>query len=485
MAVSMVCAKKDTRFGVDSRRSWVTAVFLSLTLAAVLIGQHSVGVLFYGIVHTYGVSRKDASLPLLLCQSLSFLAGPVMGYLCSRFSCRMVLLVSTFAAGATVSSCFFVDNILYINILFGIVYGVAACGVHVGANVLVSQHFEKRRATACSIIYTSLGINSLYLPPLAEFLRVTYGIRGTFLLLGGLILHSLPPALAVRSPEWAKPRRQSSGSAVTQPEMNAEVAPNNLLLPENGTQGCHNPDDHEEEFTESRHVQTSISCINDLPSLNSTNTSGDKTYMRKATLNTIKREFISTPFVVNAVSFTIITLGLSAFLLLSVDIAKDKGIAPSSGVFLLNAFAVTDIVMRPLSGLVIDSGVLSLESVMLVGYLLQSLVLELFVLLDSFPVMLALSALFGISNGLRITLLMPSLTKHFGVDRMPLMLGGVGFWIGVTLIAGPFLVGYWRDRLGSYDGLLHFMAALNAALAIIWAAKLCLQRRQKPLLQHK
>ncbi|KAH7985927.1 hypothetical protein HPB51_026736 [Rhipicephalus microplus] len=96
--------------------------------------------------------------------------------------------------------------------------------------------------------------------------------------------------------------------------------------------------------------------------------------------------------------------------------------------------------MRPLSGLLIDSGVLLLESVMLVGYLLQSLVLELFVLLDSFPVMLALSALFGISNGLRITLLMPSLTKHFGVDRMPLVLGGVGFWIGVTLITGPFLV---------------------------------------------
>ncbi|KAL3194049.1 hypothetical protein MRX96_001956 [Rhipicephalus microplus] len=182
MAVSMVCAKKDTHFGVDSRRSWVTAVFLSLTLAAVLIGQHS---------------------------------------------------------------------------------ELAACGVHVGANVLVSQHFEKRRATACSIIYTSLGINSLYLPPLAEFLRVTYGIRGTFLLLGGLILHSLPPVLAVRSPEWAKPRRQSSGSAVTEPEMNAEVAPNNLFLPANGAQGCHNPDDHEVshgnfhegEFTELPHVQ--------------------------------------------------------------------------------------------------------------------------------------------------------------------------------------------------------------------------------------
>ncbi|KAL1484143.1 hypothetical protein MTO96_011714 [Rhipicephalus appendiculatus] len=211
MAPSAVSAKNDTSFGLDSRSSWVTAVFLSVTLATVLIGQHSVGVLFYGIVHTYDVSRKDASWPLVLSQSLSFLAG------------------------------------------------AAAGGVHVAVNVLASQHFKKRRTTACSIIYTFIGINSLYLPPLAEFLRVTYGIRGTFLMLGGLILHSLPPVLAVRSPAWAKPRRQCPGSTVTElGNVHSEVTLNELLLPANGTQDYNNSDDsevsldslHKTEFTE-------------------------------------------------------------------------------------------------------------------------------------------------------------------------------------------------------------------------------------------
>ncbi|XP_037502829.2 uncharacterized protein LOC119377430, partial [Rhipicephalus sanguineus] len=266
-------ALRDVDLGVDNDLGVASLYAMS---------THSVGVLFYGIVSTYGVSRKDASWPLVLSQSLSFLAG-----------------------GAAVSACFFADSILYLNILFGIVY-----------------------------------------------------------------------------------------------------------------------------------------------------------------------EFASMSVAVNAISFSLVAFGMSTFLLLSVDIAVDKGIMPSSGVFLLNAFAVADIATRPLSGVVIDSGLLTLESVMLLGYVLQLLALELFVWLDAFPLLLASSVIFGVSNGSRITLLPPFLAKEFGVDRMPGLLGGVSFWSGVVLISGPFLVGYWRDNLGSYDGILHFVAALNAAVAVIWVAKL-------------
>ncbi|KAL1484144.1 hypothetical protein MTO96_011715 [Rhipicephalus appendiculatus] len=120
---------------------------------------------------------------------------------------------------------------------------------------------------------------------------------------------------------------------------------------------------------------------------------------------------------------------------------------------------------------------------MLLGYLLQSLALELFVWLDSFPLLLASAALFGVSNGWRITLLAPSVAKDFGVDRLPVVIGGVSFWSGVAVMTGPFLVGYWRDHMGSYDGLLHFVAVLNAVVAVIWITKLCQQRRHKPLMK--
>ncbi|XP_037575992.1 monocarboxylate transporter 1 [Dermacentor silvarum] len=216
MALTVDSLKSDPSFGLDSRRSWVTAAFLSLSLTMVLAAHHSVGVLFYGIVHTYDVSREEASWPLALTHSLAFLAGPVMGYLCSRFSCQVVLFVSTLTAGASVCSCFFADSIFSLNILFGIIHGTAACGVHVAVSVIVSQHFEKRRTTAYSVIYTAMCINSVYLPPLAELFRVTYGVRGTFLLLGGMVLNSFPPVLAVQSPEWTKQKKRSLGNSRAQ-----------------------------------------------------------------------------------------------------------------------------------------------------------------------------------------------------------------------------------------------------------------------------
>ncbi|XP_049267170.1 uncharacterized protein LOC125756426 [Rhipicephalus sanguineus] len=162
MALSMVSLKQDPSFGLDSRRSWVPAVFLSVSLTTVLIGQYSVGVHFYGIVRTYGVSQKDSSWPLVLSQSLSFLAGMSVG------------------------------------------------GVFVAATVLVSQYFEARRATAIGLIVTLSGTSLLYVPYMADVCHSTYGINGPFLLLGGVMLNAFPPVFTLRSPEWL--RRETTPS---------------------------------------------------------------------------------------------------------------------------------------------------------------------------------------------------------------------------------------------------------------------------------
>ncbi|XP_065294457.1 monocarboxylate transporter 3-like [Dermacentor albipictus] len=490
MALTLDSLKSDPSFGLDSRRSWVTAAFLSISLTMALIAHHSVGVLYFGIVQTYDVSRQEASWPLVLSHTLAFLAGPVMGYLCGRCSCQVVLLVSSLTAGVSACACFIAESIFALSILFGIVHGTAVCGVHVAVTVIVSQHFEKRRATACSVIYTAMCINSVYLPPLAELLRVTYGVHGTFLLLGGMVLNSFPPVLAVQSPEWTKSKKHAVGDTGHILIKDNGKNPNNLLLPAAETgNGCF-PNDaempngkaHQTKFAELPLHQNDDFGLKTIPLLSSKKKSVGKDNAANPSFTLIVRQFASVPFAVTAISFAVIALGMSTFILLSVDVAVDRGIPSSSGVFLLNAFAVTDIVARPLSGLIIDSGFLSLESVMLIGYILQFLALELFVWLEHFPLMLASSALFGVSNGLRVTLLAPFIVKDFGIERMPLLLGGVSFWSGVVLLTRPFLVGYWRDHLGSYDGLLHFVAILNAVVAVMWMAKLYLLRRRKRLI---
>lgn len=367
MGRSVASLKRDPRFGLDSRWSWITAGFLSWVL---FIGTSSVrvaGVLFYGIVETYGVTRQEASWPVTLNGCLLNLGGPVMGMLCRRFSCRAVILTCSFMTGIAVSVCYFAEGVLFLNIFFGIIHG------------------ERR---------TSL-----------------------------------------RRPSAA----QISRSAVI------------------------------DDWTGS---------VNSFGALDFGPASQNNEERPEKTLKETARQFLTVSFLVDAVSFTIVVFGMGTFILLSVDLGKDRGILPSDAVYLLHAFSAGDITFRALCGFVIDSGLLSLEAVMVLGYLMQAFAFEFLVWAGTFPMMLLGSVLIGVSNGSRISLQAPSLIKDFGVESLPVMMGGMVFCIGAGSLLRPALIGHYRDHHGSYSGLLHIVAVINAVMVGVWTVKLIFSRRK-------
>ncbi|XP_077533084.1 monocarboxylate transporter 14-like isoform X2 [Haemaphysalis longicornis] len=176
MARSIESLRADPKFGLDSTWSWVTAAFLSWVLLLAMICHQAMGVLFYGIVDTFGATRQAAAWPVVISGSLVSLAGPAMGYLCRRFSCQSVLIVSSIVMGTSASVCWFANSILFLTIMYGVIHGLAVSGAFVAVNVVAAQHFEKRRTTACSMIFTIVALGTLFIPPLAEYFRATYGV---------------------------------------------------------------------------------------------------------------------------------------------------------------------------------------------------------------------------------------------------------------------------------------------------------------------
>ncbi|XP_075559974.1 monocarboxylate transporter 5-like [Dermacentor variabilis] len=112
------------------------------------------GIFFYGIIETFGTTREEASWPVSLPGSFTVLGG------------------------------------------------TASSGLYVACNVLLSQHFEKRRATASSLVFAAFGFNSIFITPLIEFFRTAYGIRGAFLVYGAILLNAIPAVIVLRSPLW-------------------------------------------------------------------------------------------------------------------------------------------------------------------------------------------------------------------------------------------------------------------------------------------
>lgn len=487
MARSAASLKADPLFGVDSTWSWVTLAFLSWVLCLGMVSTHSTGVLFYGIVDSLGVNRQQASWPLVLSGSFLNLGGPVIGLLCRRFSCRSVLFVSTFVLAASTSACWYSSNILYLIVVYGVIHGMAVSGTFVAVNILAPQHFEKHQTTACSIVFTASGLSTLCSPALAEFFRVTYGIPGTFLLLGAVTLNACPAVIVLRSPVWMQRSTTSStAKKPASPQISQDITKEDHLQKPDVTSGITSKED-KIDLERTRQVATAKStdvqlCTNKLQLSKTFSTSSKEAKMKETSepsLTVIARQFATVAFVVDSLTFSVIILGLTTFKLTAVDIAVDKGVTPSRAVFLLHAFGASDIVFRFVSGMVIDAGLLTMETVMFSGYILQAFALELFAWWGTFPMMLFCSALIGVSNGARIFLRAPTLLRDFGMQSLPITMGAMAFCVGVVGLTRPFLVGYYRDRHGSYEGLLHFLAIVNCVLAVIWAVKLVIMKKKQ------
>lgn len=67
-------------------------------------------------------------------------------------------------------------------------------------HVVLNQHFSQYRALALGVAYSGSSAGSFLFPPLAHLLLGQYGLAGTFLLLGGVMLNALVGAMLFRAP---------------------------------------------------------------------------------------------------------------------------------------------------------------------------------------------------------------------------------------------------------------------------------------------
>lgn len=478
--------KNDPHFGADSRWSWITACFSGVVLFMGTATTRIAGIFFFGIIETFGATREQASWPVSLAGTMLLLAGPLIGILCRRFSCRAVLLTCSVMTGVAASACYWAQDVVFIAIVFGLIHGTALSGLYVGANVMVAQHFEKRRTSASSLLFTASGLNTALMSRLVEHFRAEYGVRGAFLLYGAVLLNAFPAAIVLRSPPWLhKPASLSRKEATAASgEKIAEGALLQPLVEENSNIGAGSDISCDSRQQSARDALVT-SCTPERHDAASDVINGDSAAAPEIrnkpsffSLNRTAKQFLTLRFLTHALSFSTVICTMGIFVMIPVDLAKDRGIDPSSSVYILEAFAIGDIVFRALSGLAIDSGVLSLESVMLLGYVLQGAACEWFVWARTLPSMIVAAGIFGSTCGSRMCLQAPALVKDFGIGTLPMMYGGLSFCVGIFLLARPPLIGYYRDDLGDYTGLLHLLAALNALFVFIWMWKLIVSRRQ-------
>ncbi|KAL1470142.1 hypothetical protein MTO96_040628 [Rhipicephalus appendiculatus] len=472
-------------------RGWVVVAAASTINLFTMSMMRSGAIIYVGIASTFGVSREDASWPMCLATVFNLLAGPISGILAQYFQISTLLVVGCCLASLPVCASYFANGVPFLIISLGVMHGCGLSLLTLGY-AAVNQSVTTNKALASGITIGGSVVGGIIFPPVMQFLFDEYGTKGGFLVFGAIMLNSTAAALFTRTP-WrgttaARDLKKSAPSySVTAAISN--VANARVYEAHGDTQGL-GDDDRNHCDSDSLSfckgttwLETSLNCsecariskcdiaLNVLDSPLSENAS-PKNILSKWLL------FLKNPkFYVVAYSLGQIWYLNTTLLTVVVDYAVECGVPKWDAVSLVTFITVPDLVSRFVSGPITDKGLLRKSAMMLLCLTTNGIAHSLLPLFASYPALAALSAVAGSCNGIAVTHIFVLCGELVDPAVFSLCLGAANFVAAFALLERPLMIGYCRDKLGSYDGLFYFSAGVAWSSAFLWLVVYLRERR--------
>jgi sugar phosphate permease len=343
------------------------------------------------------------------------IVGPLFGFgagwIVDRFGPRRLMMAGILMAGGAlvglgaISAAWAFYFFYFFNAL-GYV-----CGGPLPCQVLLSRWFDKTRGRAMGIAYLGIGIGGAIVPLLAAWLTSQFGWRGSLQAVGVLIvLIAFPLAYLVKE---------------TPPE----------------------------------HARGELVELRGRPSTSS----------GRAETQPSIRNVISTP------AFYLLALGSMCSIAavggtnqhLKLFLSLDRGYTQADAAGIISLVLTVSIAGRLLMGWLADR--MARRHVMLLIYLLVACAIPLLLVRSSGMTMYVFAAIFGLGLGGEYLIIPLMAGELFGVNVLGRVMGIVLTADGVAEATAPMLVGYLRDRTGSYDvGFFVLVGAALVGTAAIW-----------------
>lgn len=305
------------------------------------------------------------------------------------------------------------DDIIYLFILLFSGLGFCFC-VQPGATIL-GHYFLRRRAFANAMSSTGTALGLCVLPVLGNYLHSEYGWRGSFLILGGIMLN-LCVCGAVMRP--LQPKRHRG------PPLNPKPPP---------------------AGQETRKAETTWKYV--AASLSK--------HLAFDQLRNNRR------YCVYAVGITVMMLGFVVPLVYLVPYATSNGMEPSQAALLLSILGIINIIVRPPFGIIFNMAWFKGRHIYVfsAALLVNGLSNIICCVGADFPVLVLYVATYGLSMSVVGSLMFTVLMDIVEMSRFPSALGLLAVMESVTLLTGPPLAGECSDTTGGMlrraDSLFH------------------------------
>jgi len=167
--------------------------------------RYSFGVFYVAILGEYGWGRAETAGAFSLAMVNHALFAPVTGTLIDRFGPRALFpLGATFLVIGLVTASR-ITAIWHLYLFFGAIVAIGINTLSVTSHMaLIPKWFIRKRGLASGLVLAGVGVGTMVLAPLIQFMIDSIGWRGAFLMLAGIVLAVIVPMTALlhrRSPE--------------------------------------------------------------------------------------------------------------------------------------------------------------------------------------------------------------------------------------------------------------------------------------------
>ncbi|XP_048871379.1 monocarboxylate transporter 4 [Brienomyrus brachyistius] len=186
----------------------------------------AVSVFFKELIREFGIGYSDTAWISSILLAMLYGTGPLCSILVNRFGCRPVMLVGGLFASLGMVLASLATSIMHIYLCTGVITGLGLALNFQPSLIMLNRYFSEKRPLANGLAAAGSPVALCCLSPLGQILQYSYGWRGGFLILGGILLNCCVCGALMRPLEG--PKKPKGGES--QEAAAAEKKPKAKLL---------------------------------------------------------------------------------------------------------------------------------------------------------------------------------------------------------------------------------------------------------------
>lgn len=431
----------------DGGWGWVVVVASIIVLALTLGFPSCVGIFYTDLQNEFHATNSETSWMPSIMTSLLHAGGPLCSVLVEKFGCRATVMLGGVLSGLGMVASSFTQSITQLYITAGVITGLGFCFCFQPAVTIPGHYFHRRRPLANAMSSTGTALGLCILPALGDYLHTELGWRGSFLVLGAILLNCCVCGAVMRPLPPSKPRGQ--------PLMNHGPP----------------PPDGDKDRKEKGRVRTILSCL----------FAALRKHMAFDQLCNNSR------YCVYAIGITWLMLGFVVPLIYLVPYATANGMEQSQAASLLTILGIVNIFVRPPVGFIFNKPWFKgrLVYVFASALLVNGLSNTICTIGADFSVLVAYVVMYGLSMSIVGSVMFTVLMETVEMSRFPSALGLLAIMESITLLIGPPLAGALVDRTGQYYHVFFACSAVVASSALFLIVSFYwLDKKERELLQQ-